>query len=606
MADFSINSTNLASPQGAGSAPVAPVEQRAINTSPLDFISTAVESAFKYIGNSQKADKEALKDQALKSYADEQSTINKLSATGYMSPSEAKARSQDAYNRSVAAYPSLHADLTALHKGFAGASQLEDVLDEEKFKATARQDLIKKAMGDGVPIRTDMDKPTQDKMLDAYQAQQRSKEELSAYMRAEEFKRGQTTYQQGQDDRRAKEQTIGILNKITSSQIGITDAVVLDWANTVKNDPSKYDEVKVGVTSYFTKLRSVVQAASANNPELAPAYRTMFDDLQSTAEKLIDPKTRTDQLENQWKQMVNTALINMGITDPVVIKLSAMTQALGPNSTVAMQAASPAINAFIKMVNPPVASEPAPYVLGKDMQGDIVKMLKNHLDGVNKQTYFKDPEKARTELKIGMDNLMKQTSAALDGGMSSKDVADVMSLMASPEFGKYIKEGTVSPDAVAAMSKTVQLRYNKDIIEAVDNKLGEYLYGGAAFGKGSSSAPVKKLMDVVEVQFNGSGVSFVPKKGVNLDKAESRSQAESLKLLSDASVGVNRMLHLAAHLSGTTDYAATWEANKHILMPQMYPVKKGSIVNGYEFIGNDASQWDNKAFWKQLDKPTGK
>ena len=105
-----------------------------------------------------------------------------------------------------------------------------------------------------------------------------------------------------------------------------------------------------------------------------------------------------------------------------------------------------------------------------------------------------------------------------------------------------------------------------------------------------------KVLDAVDIKFSGSGVVFEAKASRDLSPAEAVSQRTMLEGLRSAQVGLTQLIHIGAHMEGSTDYRKFWEANKHVYMPNTFPdpvkLSVGQVVkakNGksYKYLGGD-------------------
>jgi hypothetical protein len=60
---------------------------------------------------------------------------------------------------------------------------------------------------------------------------------------------------------------------------------------------------------------------------------------------------------------------------------------------------------------------------------------------------------------------------------------------------------------------------------------------------------------------------------------------------------VNQLVKAGAHMEGHTNYDKYWEANKHQILPNMFPdparLKVGQVVDGYKYIGGNVKSKSN-------------
>lgn len=246
-----------------------------------------------------------------------------------------------------------------------------------------------------------------------------------------------------------------------------------------------------------------------------------------------------------------------------------------------------------------LAGEHVPQIVGNPgVEGDVLAFLKPALAKLNSKNY-KDQPKAEKEAVTMVNNVLKQTGDMMNdpnGKRDPKQFQELAKFFSSPEYGQFAASGKLNPEAAKAAKYSWQVGYAPAISKGVQVKLDEYLYGQA----GKTGAPTK-VSDAISVQMSGTNITFVPKAGKSLDPVEAQSQADAVRGLKKSEEAINQLVKIGAHLEGTQDYKAYWEANKHVFMPQLFSKYEGLDI-GYvdpatkkAYQGGDARDAKN---WK--------
>jgi len=212
-------------------------------------------------------------------------------------------------------------------------------------------------------------------------------------------------------------------------------------------------------------------------------------------------------------------------------------------------------------------------------------------------------EMATTQASNSLNHILKQTGQALDRGADSQSLKGMAAFFASTEYGTFAKSGKLDSVAAGAAKKTFQMLYEPTVVKAVTERLNQTLDAGVTSklptSKKTGETVPTKVGEVVNIVFTGSGITFESKQKSNLNYSEVQSQKSTLESLRSAQLGVNQLIHIGAHMEGSTDYAKHWEENKHIYMPSVFPdparLKPGAIKDGYKYLGgayNDRNSWE--------------
>jgi hypothetical protein len=256
----------------------------------------------------------------------------------------------------------------------------------------------------------------------------------------------------------------------------------------------------------------------------------------------------------------------------------ASSQLLGANSQLALRASPVVAEAIASMTtsgpdNPSVKMQ---VVGNPEVEKDTFKILNEGIKKLNTGTY-KDNDKAREEIKNTVDNILQQFGdAATKRGIDAKTLQPAIDFFSSPEFGVYAKSGNFDIEALDAAKKTLDVSYQRTVIDVVDKAVQRVVTTNTGLkpnraATGEKLAPTTAQFDTSKVvpTFNGTGITF--KFGTPATTPqEVAMERQVMNELKQASQAITKLIHIGAHMEGSTEYGKFWEANKHILLPRFF------------------------------------
>jgi len=610
MADFSVNATGLTAPSGAGSQPVAavnpaPTVQPDIPSVNPNIITSVVDIFNKGMVQTRKEDAERIKNAVVQSYIREETTLNDAVESGQMTPSQAAARSRANFNKYAAGHGQYIEDFQkagAALRGFTAKGEVEKQLETESKRREAD---ISEAQKRGYTFLPSMSQAAMDAQIDAAKTSIRAEADLAAKYKADAEKRAQGTYDQGIAAREDKELGFKLVNEIAGKNL----TAFQEFQNTLGADvrSGKVDPqmAAVQLNERFANISGALQAAARTNPELAGPYRSLFQDMYAVGQKLIDPKENAEVLQNQLT-MLTTKMKLTAMQDPKVAAAVVANQLLPNNPSLALSSAPQGVRAIAILSSiPPGDTTYTPQVVGNpDAEESTLKLLKGGLSDL-KSGKVQDKEIAKVQASNSVNHILKQTGEMIDKGASPQQLKGVAAFFASPEYAGFVNSNALDPMAAGTAKKAFQLLYEPTIIKGVQERMSQVLFDpkqlgmAAGGGAGSEATSNQTVGDTINIKFSGSGIVFETRAGAGMAPTELRAQRLALEGLRSAQMAINQVIHIGAHMEGSTDYGKYWEANKHIYMPGYYikGVKEGDVRNGYQYLGGNASVQAN---WKKV------
>lgn len=590
MAEFGIKATELSAPQGAGSSPLTPV--RKDSTAGLETVSNALNIFARGLGIKQQEEKEAFDNSIVNGYAKKLQAINEGVRTGQIPPSEASARARALTGEYMAGYSHLYDKIKGVRGAMFEGSEIGAAQQQVDDERTRSNKLLADAQSAGYtffPFMTDDQKNAQ---INAYQVELRSRQEMSDMYRRNEELRAQNRYDADVAARQSKELGIKLINNIAGANIEGAYSVVSSLQGAVASGKMTFDEARMQWATITSRIEAQIQAAAGVNPELAGPYRTLFADLNRLGGEFLDPSKKTKDVENQLNLLISQSKLALVQSNPKVLSIVAASELLKQNAELALKASPIVAEAISSMLQfGPDNPTPKSQVIGNpEIEKDVFGVVSKGIKDLNSGKY-QDNEKARGEIKNTVDNLLQQFGdMATKRGVDPKMLQSAVDFFSSPEFGIYAKSGDFDLEALDAAKKTFQINYQQTVVGVVDRAISQAITVQDRFnsessldaanrtrGAGSAQGGAKgvkqeiKKFDTSNVTpvFNGTGITFkLATPATNPQElAMERRVTNELK---QASQAITKLVHIGAHMEGTTNYAQFWEKNKHLLLPRFF------------------------------------
>jgi hypothetical protein len=603
MAEFGTQATQLSAPQGAGSAPLAPVQTQAVNTSSMQMLASAAPAIAQGITNIFKAQAQEAEQKYVNAYTGEINTLNAALADGSVSSQEAMARSR-AITAKYLSNSQYGEAIDKARKNLFGGTDIGVAEDAVKTDADIRKSAKLAAQADGVEFYQGMSKQTEDALLRAHASGVRMQKSFEQQVKMNAEARAQGTWDREMRDAQLRDQSLIMLNDLAGTNLEASRAIALDLKAQVASGKKTIDQAQLDMAMHFTRINAGLTAAAGKNPELAGSYTKLFGDLQKASEALLDPKADASKLQGQIDTIVKMQSLSALQRDPV-LQRSVSAAELFKGSPMALQTAL-GTNANVTTAVSQMISGNAnvnPVVGNQQVESGVYKTLQAGMkDATNNQgnTQF------NLELNRGINSVLQQVGDKA-GKADAKTLEESARFLASPEYGQWVKGNQVDPQIQLNASKVFKTSYEQVVVKGIEQQLAaaftqEQALPAAGVLKrsmGGESVTVDAIKrENLVINFNGAGITF-DMKNVPNDPVSQRNAKAAIDSLNKAQSATNQLIRLGAHLEGTTDYAKYWEANKHVYFPTVYSAYKnleiGQVVDGMRYKGGDAkaqSSWE--------------
>lgn len=606
MAEFGFQATQLSAPQGAGSAPLAPVQQQAVNTSSMPMLAAAAPAIGQGIANFMQKQAKDQETAVVSAYTQEQATINAAIADGSLPPAEAAGRSKALFTKYTANFAGNIDAISKARTALSGGSELGVAEDALKTEQDLRKSAKLAAQADGIEFYSNMGKEAEDALLKAHSSGVRIQKQLEQQIKINAEARAQGSWDRDMQDAKLKDDTITHLNTLAGSNLEASRAVVVDLKQKVASGKKTYEQAKIEMGIHFTRINAGIASLTGKNADLGTQYSKLFADVQKFGEQLLDPKADAANLQGQIDSIVKMQSLS-ALQRDLTLQRSVAAAELFKGSPMALQTAlgtnagvTTAVTQMISgsnIVNPVIGNTQVEKGVFDTLKGSISDASRN--DG---NTQY------NLEVNRGITAALKQVGEQVGKG-DPKALQESAKFFASAEYGNFIRSNQVDPQVLANANRVYKTVYEQAIVKGVEQQINAAFSQQPAMpaagvlkrSMGGESVAVEAVKrENLTVTFNGSGIVFDIKDVPN-DPVSQRNARAAIDALNTSQKAVNEVIRLGAHTQGSTDYAKQWEDNKHVYFPTLFsPYKNleiGQVVDGLRYKGGDAKK---ESSWEQI------
>ncbi|SPF82137.1 The actual alignment was detected with superfamily member TIGR01709: [Pseudomonas phage GP100] len=315
---------------------------------------------------------------------------------------------------------------------------------------------------------------------------------------------------------------------------------------------------------------------------LTAPLKGLYDNRKQFLTGEIDKNT----LENQNAVLLGKSKLNL-LGNPKMAEVTALSNLLGPSTLALLPEVNNTVVDYLgRNANPAPTSKPADVLpdRAEDKQavGTYFGVLKSNMGSYNS---LQGEQKARTaeELNANITNVLKSIDVHSLTVNNPSDYNQVTDLIASPEYGKFVKEGGgIHAEAAENAKNILQSQYMDKVLPVLRQEFEKAQVdtsglarglGGIEGGAMMPATPVAATSQIKPV-FSGGGVTF------RADPEASTVMKNKAKdLNSNVAKVINKLLRMDAHLNGDTDYKGSYDRNFEVI----FGVKQdGTQINKVE------------------------
>ena len=169
--------------------------------------------------------------------------------------------------------------------------------------------------------------------------------------------------------------------------------------------------------------------------------------------------------------------------------------------------------------------------------------------------------KAAQDMDVAINKILEGVEEFKGSIRSPKDLKTIVTLLANPQYGKYIEQsGGVSKAQLALVNETIKVEYLDKIKGQLKRDLEKARVQDAIRTRGPT--PTASLMDSVDITPNNGTINFRVKEDGSLNQSQKSYVISKVKDLNrSVSPILNEMVRLGAHMEGNTNYSEFLNSN---------------------------------------------
>lgn len=572
MAEFGVRATELSNPQGAGSAPIAPVQQPSFQGVDLSGLG----NLFSGIG---KADKSKPWMALRNDYAKKLTGIQEAALSGGID--ERRAYNQMKlltvqYQRQGADFgteytKSISDTFTQLRLG-TGIEELQDINKADTKSQVDAAEGLRKA-GVFVPPLAEQNASDRDfivrqetQLNNLNRIADDTQKALDARNKASAEDRATQEFNWKQHDMRLKTDAQNAVNGMKNDALGYLPTLI----ENIKKRGGTPQEQSMLFERSIAGMTNAASGVLAGDPASLKSYQDSLQGLVSLGRDMFDPSKNLKQLEDELKRRITVSQLTM-TEDPTILRAAGVDKLLANSPAATMATAQAANRILMNDLKMGTTSGHIPTIVSNDQaaQRQTYKTVASTIANVTA---------GRSQDPAGdMDAAGKMASSTMKTmGMlnSSSNVSLELTkdFIASPEFGELIKAGKFDVDAANQARPVYQDLYmsafGEQFFKSIGQTIGDVNYVNGKPDPGN--ATLGRIMDL-EMTADGS-VKAVKKISPDLKISASPMYIDrQIRAAQQLADGLTKAVKASAHLDGRTDYTKYWEENKHYLVRGVFP-----------------------------------
>jgi hypothetical protein len=590
MADFT---TNVSDQVGAMPQPQQPVQDKSslIALNALGDIGGKILSVgAAAIQKNQKDTEQKAVNQVVSGFAQKQLAIADAVETNQIPSSEGRMRMRANYTEAISNNPGLTNVLAKTQKELVTTAGLGSVVAEGTDQEKMAFALQKEAMSAGW-VKPDASPEQAAAGAAAYTQFKRHQADIDAQQNQVSLESAQIGLQRGK---------IGLAtDRIQQVTAGYTQqSAKLNLAENVRKERS---QMAVGgmADSYFFKfnqdLDQIQQQKEAN--QITPQEAVQLADkswsviqqainltgrdagsdyvgnisgplrgLYETRMKFLNGEMDKQAFENENTVLLAKSKKNL-MGDPQVARVMTLSNMLGPQTLSLLPEVNKVVVGILER-NANSASKPADVLPDtqedKQAVGTYFGVVKSNLDTVMSKT-GEDKTRSLEEVNNNITNILKSIDVHSLTVNNPAEYNQVTDLLASPSYGKFVSQGGGFHAEAAQNAQTIlQSQYFDKVVPVLKQEFEKANVDTSGIARGLGGIEGSAMMPATPVNatqqikpiFSGGGVVFRADPNAS---TEIKNKAKDLN--NGAAKVVNKLLRMDAHLSGNTDYKASFDRN---------------------------------------------
>lgn len=618
MAEFGIKATDLSAPQGAGARVIEGVQPA---TSSIQIPSGISQLGVDLVDSLRRGEIQKAKDQAAQrenqvmgQYTREIAALQDAATQG-MSPAEvaAKTRRINAQYTTIAAENGWLESFKKSQDLALGATGTGAIVNQAEEQRKANVTYLR---GKDVYVPPDADDNYINQLMRHQTDKQTMMQDFTFNEQQAAANRSATGFNQSQEDRRRKEETTKLITGFAGTsfqELSVqTDKIIADH----RAGRIGIEEARAEIQKLSAKSSQGIDAITAADPSMGTPFRNTLTTYLDTQVKRLEGENV--DLDNEAKAIVNRSKVVSLQKSPELAQAAALSELVGRTVAGSQTVESITAQALVRFTTQDTTSaSDVPNVVGGGIGKTAEVTLYSHAkEGLNlvRSGQTSRPEVAKQEAFQLTNNILDQLGDKFNSRkVKDTDLKEVAQFMASPEFAYFVKEGGMRTDVADTARDAYMQLYRRSVDQGVQAQLNQPIPTGVRQNRPNDPDISGTTMDALDIRFTNGQVAFVPKTGQQYSSPSiSRIVSERARELSGVSQSLTQIVRIGAHLEGTTDYQAYWEANKASILPYYYGDQeklKGDKIapdgTVYEWVGGPNGNTRDRSNWRVKSTSSG-
>lgn len=620
MAEFGIKATELAAPQGAGSAPIAGVrgvvEQGVVKdyTLPSGLLNVAEQFGVAYAKDLQVGKTNPL----LSDLSQRLGALSQGVEQGVLKGNSAMTKARAEVNAALTAAngnPELEKAIREQAQTFFGVSNLATAQEQQTLETEFNKKVVSDLQEWGVQV---VPNPSP-QLVEAYG-------ELHRKIKSEQFQANQRkaaieeatkegTFSRTQADEIAKGELVNFVSNMLPTTTETLGKTAVDLKTKIENGEITVPQAALLLKNATNSFRQEVTKHSYIDSTYTSNSIKYLDEYEKSLIEALDPKFKLEALETRLKtQSVQDQ--NFLLSNGNFRAYKAVHDLFPNNPQAAMGINKEVANLISELAlrfdyNTPVATGTNVNKLPSGDRSIVYGKAKESLQSVSKALKNGQIDTASTNNMV--NNLLAQSGAMLDstGDARASDLQDFISFVASDEFRNWKSKGELSPEALRGAQSAAEELYARKIQQPVFRKLTEKIPNPVGFGFNSGgqipaygvaanygveelpAGPELRYIDLFEAQYSNGRISFVLNEYGKAGNVTAEALKEFKQNLAGAEKTLNTLLIAGFNLSGESNLDAYYEKTKAKLIPIFDEslwggkLKVGEVKDGKRYKGGN-------------------
>lgn len=317
------------------------------------------------------------------------------------------------------------------------------------------------------------------------------------------------------------------------------------------------------ISSYFVGQKANVRSQFASVPGTRDSLIKSLEEVEKLTMDMYNPEQTSKVTASQVKQKRDLMMMELTSQNPNLAKLGVITDLIGPNAmanAVTGVQIEPLLTDLLKTRKGGVSDLMTGPAADMNKVSQAMTLLSSRVKDANSGTVA-NPDQAKGTVAEHYSGYLRSLNVLPPG--QSLDLGKMMQGLAAPEFGQLVKEGRIGQnervDAINNLQKTYINSWSKNASVYLNSPV-----------TGSDGPRMAQLVEFVQDPNGTISPRLNKDSSVNWDGKEIdyRMVMQRSQVIAN---DLNRSLAAFTNLVGNKNKVEMWEATRHLYFPNFYP-----------------------------------